>query len=232
MHLSEEELAEERTRLEEALAASPRSVELLVELAGVLERLRDPEGALDHVERALELRPTDTELADQAATLHLKVLKRRIARADKLGDAEEADRLERELARRELDAVRTKVERNPGDAAARLDLGRLLFRTGQFDLATAELQKALVDPRRAEDARFLLAQCFQAKGFGDLARKEFERVLEGRPLVDDRAREVLYNLGLIAESEGNPVEARRHYARIYEVDIGFRDVAAKMEALR
>ena len=47
VHLSEEELAEERTRLEEALAASPRSVERLVELAGVLERLRDPEGALD-----------------------------------------------------------------------------------------------------------------------------------------------------------------------------------------
>jgi hypothetical protein len=43
---------------------------------------------------------------------------------------------------------------------------------------------------------------------------------------------VLYNLGLIAEAEGNPGEARRHYARIYEVDIGFRDVATKMEALR
>lgn len=231
-HLSEEELTEERARLEATVAAEPSNFDALVELGRVLEKLREPDAALDLIERALELRPNDTELADLAATLHVKVLKRRIARADKLGDAEEADRLERELAKRELGGIRARVERNPGDALARLELGRLLLRTGEYDQAAAELQKAISDPRRAEDARFLLAQCFQAKGFTDLARKEFERVLEGRSAIDERAREVLYNLGLIAESEGNPVEARRHYARIYEVDIGFRDVAAKMEALR
>jgi tetratricopeptide (TPR) repeat protein len=231
-HLSEEELGEERTRLEATVAAEPQNAEALVELGRVLEKLREPDAALDLIERALELRPNDTELADLAGALHVKVLKKRIARADKLGDAEEADRLERELAKRELGGIRARVERNPGDALARLELGRLLLKTGELDQAAAELQKAISDPRRAEDARFLLAQCFQAKGFTDLARKEFERVLEGRSAIDERAREVLYNLGLIAESEGNPAEARRHYARIYEVDIGFRDVAAKMEALR
>ncbi len=242
-HLSEEELTEERTRLEALIASRPEkldplsasrpeNVDPLIELARVLEKLREPDAALDLAERALELRPNATELADFAEALHVKVLKKRIARADKLGDAEEADRLERELAKRELGGIRARVERNPGDALARLELGRLLLRTGAYDQAAGELQKAISDPRRAEDARFLLAQCFQAKGFTDLARKEFERVLEGRSAIDERAREVLYNLGLIAESEGNPAEARRHYARIYEVDIGFRDVAVKMEALR
>jgi Tfp pilus assembly protein PilF len=231
-HLSDEELVEERARLEEVVGAEPENVDALVELARVLEKLREPDAALDHLERARALQPNDTELADLAEALEIKVLKRRIARADKLGDAEEADRLERELAQRELGGIRARVERNPGDALARLELGRLLLRTREYDQATAELQKAISDPRRAEDARFLLAQCFQAKGFSDLARKEFERVLEGRSTVDERAREVLYNLGLIAEAEGNPAEARLHYARIYEVDIGFRDVAGKMEALR
>ncbi|MEZ6014683.1 MAG: tetratricopeptide repeat protein [Planctomycetota bacterium] len=232
MHLSEDELAEERERLEAELATTPDDVDLLVELAGVLEKLRDADSALDAMERALHLRPDDTELADRAAGLELKVLKRRIARADKLGDSEEADRLERQLAQREVAAIRSRVDRNPGDAGARLELGRHLLKAGELDQAASELQKAIADPRRADEARFLLAQCFQAKGFSDLARKEFERVLEARPEVDERAREVLYNLGLIAEAEGNPGEARRHYARIYEVDIGFRDVAAKMEALR
>jgi len=232
VHLSDEELAEERERLSAALDANPRDAGLLLELAGVLEKLKDPDGALDLIERARVLRPSDGELAERAAGLQVKSLKRRIARADKLGDPEEADRLERELERCELDAARGRVDRNPGDAGARLELGRLLFKAGEHDQAAGELQKVLADPRRAEDARFLLAQCFQAKGFQDLARKEFERVLEGRPSVDERAREVLYNLGLIAEAEGDSAAARAHYARIYEVDIGYRDVAKKMEGLR
>jgi hypothetical protein len=77
-----------------------------------------------------------------------------------------------------------------------------------------------------------MAQCFQRKGFNDLARKEYLRALEGVQEVDERAREVLYNLGAIAESESNAAEARSFYARVYEVDIGYRDVAAKMERFR
>ena len=232
MHLSEDELAEERDRLEAALAEDTSDVDTMLELAGVHEKLRDPEAALDLVERAASYRKNDTELTERAEKLRLKGLKRRIARADKLGDQEEADRLEKELHELELAGLRARVERSPGDGGARLELGRALFRLEDFDAAAAELQKAVADPRRAGEARFLLAQCFQAKGFGDLARKEYERVLAERPEVDERAREVLYNLGLLAEADGDVAEARGHYARIYEVDIGYRDVAAKMEALR
>jgi hypothetical protein len=49
--------------------------------------------------------------------------------------------------------------------------------------------------------------------------------------VDDRAKEILYNLGLISEAEGDPESARGAFIRIYEVDISYRDVAEKMEAL-
>jgi tetratricopeptide (TPR) repeat protein len=85
------------------------------------------------------------------------------------------------------------------------------------------------DPRTKRDAQFSLAQCFQGKGFSDLARKEYQKALEGIVQVDDRAKEILYNLGLIAEGEGNAAEARGFFARIFEVDIGYRDVAGKME---
>jgi hypothetical protein len=50
--------------------------------------------------------------------------------------------------------------------------------------------------------------------------------------MDERAKEILYNLGAIAEAEGRTDEARERYARIFEVDIGYRDVAAKMEGFR
>ena len=49
---------------------------------------------------------------------------------------------------------------------------------------------------------------------------------------DERGKELVYNLGLLAEATGQRDEARSHYIRIYEVDIGYRDVAAKMEQFR
>ena len=52
------------------------------------------------------------------------------------------------------------------------------------------------------------------------------------PPADERAKEILYNLGLIAETEGNASDARSCFARIFEIDIGYRDVAAKMERYR
>jgi Tfp pilus assembly protein PilF len=77
-----------------------------------------------------------------------------------------------------------------------------------------------------------LAQCFQEKGFLDLARSEYEKALTAHPGVDETAREILYNLGVIAEAEGNSAEARSFYARIFEVDIGYKDVSEKMERLK
>jgi hypothetical protein len=48
--------------------------------------------------------------------------------------------------------------------------------------------------------------------------------------ADGRAKEILYNLGLIAERQGQDDLARGHFARVYAVDITYRDVATKMEA--
>jgi Tfp pilus assembly protein PilF len=121
---------------------------------------------------------------------------------------------------------------HPGDASLRLQLGKRLMRQNQFDAALSEFQKANTDPRVKRDAMFHIAQCFQSKGFTDLARKEYQRALEGVHELDERAKEVLYNLGAIAEEENNASEARGLYARIFEVDIGYRDVAAKMERFR
>jgi tetratricopeptide (TPR) repeat protein len=96
----------------------------------------------------------------------------------------------------------------------------------------AEFQKAVEDPRQKADALFYLGQAFQKKGFLDLSRKNFERALEGAAAGDERTKEILYNLGEIAEAEGEGELARSCYSRIFEVDIGYRDVAAKMERFK
>jgi tetratricopeptide (TPR) repeat protein len=231
MHLSDEELGDELARLEARYADAP-DPDLMLKMAAVHERLKDPESALMWTERALSYRKDSFELACQVGDLQAKVLKKRIARAGKDGLEAEASGLERELWELEVQDYRRRVELRPADATLRLALGRRLTKTGEHDQAMAELQKAMNDPRCRRDAQVLLAQCFQHKGYYDLARKEYLRALEGNPSGDERAKEILYNLGAIAEAEGNSADARAHYARIFEVDIGYRDVAAKMERFR
>lgn len=232
LHLSEDELREELGRLQERWAETPSDVELMLDMAELHEKLRDPEAALDLVERALQYREDAPELNERASALTVKALKRQLARADKAGQREEADRLEHELRDFELRDLERRVELQPQDSNLRLQLGRIHLRRGRYDEAVAHLQKAVTDPRLEGEALFLLAQGFQKKGFLDLARKQYERALDRQRTVDERAREILYNLGAIAEAEGDVKEARACYARIYAVDIGYRDVAAKMEQLK
>lgn len=232
LHLSQDELREELGRLEERFAENPSDVDLMIEMAGVHEKLRDPEAALDLVERALSYRKDSLDLRSRASQLRVKALKKAVARADKDGDTAAADRLEAELRAVELQELRNRIELTPGDPELRLELGKALLRQDAYDEAASELQKAVQDPRLASEARALLARCWQEKGFLDLAKNEYARALEGVPAAGERAREILYNLGAIAEAEGNPDEARSFYSRVFEVDIGYRDVAQKMERLR
>ncbi|MEW6072131.1 MAG: tetratricopeptide repeat protein [Planctomycetota bacterium] len=228
LHLSEADLRAELARLETAFAANSADPEIMLSLAQVHEKLGDPEAALDVVRRAAQFRKDSLEIVSRVGDLETKVLKRKIARADRAGDAEEAGRLERELLAQEMADGRRRVEIRPGDATLRLQLAKKLLRGGQIDEALGELQRCQAEPRVRDEAAFYMGRCFHEKGILDLARKQYERALETTNGTDDRAKEILYNLGSIAEAEGKTAEARSFFIRIYEVDIGYRDVAAKM----
>lgn len=232
MHQTPEELESDRDRLEGLFAEDPANVDVMIELAGVHEKLKDPEAALDVLERALSYRKGDRDLEERVGKVRGKALKRALAKAGKAGDHEKADRIEAQIRDHELAELRRRLTIHPGDAGLRLQLGQALLRTEQYDEAAAELQKALQDPRRALDARLALARCFEGKGFGELAAGEYEKALDGMPENDQRRREILYSLAALAEAAGDLERARGLYTRVYEVDVGFRDVAKKMEELR
>lgn len=232
LHLSEEELQEELARLEERRTESPSDPDLLLALAEVHEKLRDPEAALECAQRALEYRRDSFDLVCRVGDLESKGLKRRIAKADQAGRTEEASQLEAELIAHEVEDHRRRLQMRPGAVSLRLGLAKKLMRAEDVDGALAELQKCQNEPRVRAEALFLLGTCFQRKGISDLARKEFERALAAQNGMDERAKEILYNLGTIAESTGDAEEARNYFIRIYEVDIRYRDVAEKMEANR
>ena len=231
-HRSDDELGEDLERLEARFVDDGSNPDLMVEMAEIHEKLKDPESALDWVERALSYRKMDNQLQQMAGKLKVKVLKKEIRVADKAGDPAKADELEAKLRQLEVEELQRQIRAQPGDSALRLKLGRILARLGEHDTALAEFQKAVTDPRFKREAMFHLGGSFQAKGFLDLARKEYEQALEGTQDGEERSKEILYNLGSIAESEGDDQAARALYARIFGVDIAFRDVSEKMERFK
>jgi tetratricopeptide (TPR) repeat protein len=236
MHRSESELKSDLERLETAYADAPKDPDLMVEMAGTLEDLKDLDGALSMFRRAQSYRKDSVEISNRVETLAIKCKKKALAKAGKAGDQALSDRLEGELGALERKRLEAELERNPGAQATRLELGRLLFAQEDLDGALTHLQKVVPDPRLGSQARFYLARCFHGKGLMDLAQQAFQAALpkslgtDGQEM-DGRSCEILYHLGLIAEESGDSAQAKSHYARIYAVDIAYRDVAQKIENL-
>jgi len=217
IHKSEEELREELERLEGRLAENASDPDLLAEVGEHHRKLGDLEAALEFTERAMEYRKDSFDLAKGHGELKVKVLKKRIAKA------------EAELKAFEIELAERLLTFRPGDSQLRLDLAKRLLRSGDHDAAISELQQVTSDPRSEREARFFLGQAFHAKGFSDLARKEFLQALQEGARLDERGKEILYNLATIAETTGEADEARSYYSQVFEVDISYRDVAQKME---
>jgi len=230
-HFSTQELALERERLEAELAGTPEDLRLQAELSDVCRRLGDLEQAHIHARRALSLAPDTFELVERVGDLETRILKRRLAEAEERGLGELAQELGGELRAHEVADYGRSAALRPTDPELALGLARRRVENGELDEAIACLQRVQDDPRIRPGALGLLARCFREKGIRDLAEKNLRAALEAADPGSDLAKELLYELGSLAESEGNPEEARSFFVRIFEIDIGYRDVALKMKNL-
>jgi len=138
--------------------------------------------------------------------------------------------IEREQTEFMLADAKRRVEANPSDLHLRCDLGELYLKAGRITEAIGELQKAQNNPNRRISAMCLLGQAFARRGMNDLAARKFEDALKEKLVFDAEAKELHYQLGLVLEKQGKRAEAVEHYKVIYEQDIGFRDVAERVDA--
>ena len=235
--LSPEEIDAELERLEGELAEAPRDADLLEKMGELFESKRDFGAALDCFERSAEQRPDSTELRERIARLRVADYDVKIADLKsrvKAGDERAASKLKRIETQKlefELKEAEREIKEHPTDMPLRLRFGRILLRVDRVDDAVGELQRSVNDPRCRTDSLILMGQCFFKKNMLDLARKQLEKALESVSGMGNRTKDILYNLGVIAERMGAEDDARGFYARIYEADIQFRDVASKMEKL-
>lgn len=130
----------------------------------------------------------------------------------------------------QLNDVKRRAELNPSDLGIRFELGELYFQAGKLGEAIAELQKGQNNPNRRIAAMNLLAQCFAKRNMNDLAARKFQEALKEKQVFDDEAKELRYQLGSVLEKMGKAEEAIEQFKLIYEQDVSYRDVMAKVDA--
>jgi tetratricopeptide (TPR) repeat protein len=169
-------------------------------------------------------------MKDKAAEFELKQLEAAVS--ENPDDEEAKAKLDEVRASRIAEQVeerRKRVEQNPTDPQLRFDLGQALYHAGEYSDAIPHLQQATRNPHIRTKVLLLLGRTFDAKGMHDLAVKQLTDANAELMAMDATKKEVLYTLGLIHDKVNAKTEALDCFKQIYEVDYGYRDVAARVE---
>jgi tetratricopeptide (TPR) repeat protein len=144
--------------------------------------------------------------------------------------AEKVAKLQADKLAYQLAECQKRAEKFPTDLQIRFEFGQFCFQAGKTAEAIQEFQKAKGNPHRHIAAMNYLAQCFAKRRMYDLATRTLQEALKEKAVFDDEKKDLIYNLGCVLESSGKKEEATKQFELIYEVDIGYRDVAAKVDA--
>ncbi len=243
MALTGESLEQQIAEVYELHQAAPQSVEPARRLGFLFEQREDFESAVAWFQYAAELtNGSDAGLLRKASELGVKRLEREIAEHERFlsehgpGAASYSERaadLQAAKKRRAgilIDEARKRSERNPADLQLRFELGEHFVHAGRFREALPELQRARQNPNARLQAMSLLGKCYQELGMLDLAVKQLlegaREILSMSPIKKD----ITYNLGLLYEQMGDMPGSLACMKEIYEVDYGYKDVAARVES--
>lgn len=212
----------------EAKMAESENIQGRKRLAELYYQGENLDQALANYERVVELSGT-AEPAIAAAIIEVKVaqIDQQIAATD---DEAALKALEVQKEEALYCHAESMVKRFPNDPSYRFDFGQALFNRGEYTKALAELQQSQRNPRFKAIAGRLMGQCFFERGQLDMAIDQFNTVLEELKVMNDDKKETLYNLGLALEAQEKGEEAMEVYKQIFQADVAFRDIDARINA--
>ena len=130
----------------------------------------------------------------------------------------------------QIQECKRQVERYPTDLSLRFELGQLYYNAGKLTEAIQEFQKAQANPHKRIQSLYYLGMCFFKRGMYDLAVRTFQNAIKEKLVFDDEKKELIYQLGCALEKLNKKEEAIEQFKMIYEVDIAFKDVAARVDS--
>jgi tetratricopeptide (TPR) repeat protein len=231
-HRTSGELAEDIEGLRTRLSERAEDVDARRRLARAQVKAGEFSDAAATVAAGLELAPGEDTLLALAGDIDLSANRAALKQAQASGDKAAVERLQAARAEIEMKEFARRVRFQPGDVSSQIKLARARYRAGHTDEAIESFQAVVSDPRVELDARQGLGACFFRKGLMPLAKRQFTSALDlAGGVGGDQGKEICYRLGLVCERLEETQEALARYMEVYEVDIHFRDVASKIEAL-
>jgi tetratricopeptide (TPR) repeat protein len=219
---------------EERLAAEPDNTKMMRSLAELYTEKKEFDRALELYTR---LKDSSNAGADSAldramAETTVRKMDHELAQVNPFAPdhADQVARIQAQKAEFKLVECKQRVEKYPTDLGIRFELGQLYFETGKIAEALGEFQKAQQNPHKRIPAMSYLAQCFAKRGMNDSAVRTLQNAIKEKPGFDDEKKDLIYNLGCVLEKMGKKSEAIEQFLQIYETDIGYRDVAAKVDS--
>lgn len=215
------------------LRQEPANMKLVRNLAELYTQRKEFDRALEYYEQIRTSESgNDPSLERAIAEATLRKFEHRIEQLDP-NDSQHEERLAALQAERDqyqMSECKARAEKYPTDLGIRYEMGELLFKAGKFSEAIQEFQKAQNYPAKRLAAMRYLGQCFAQRGMNDMAARKLQDAIKEKPSFDDEKKELIYQLGSVFEKMGKAEEAIEQFKLIYEEDIGYKDVAAKVDA--
>lgn len=227
--------------LQRKIKADPTIVGPYLQLAQLYRRHARFDEATALIQRGVDATGKHPDALAEQAEIEMDRLKADLAVAEKQfqskpNDAAAKKRYQdaaRTLNDYELREFQRRCELLPTDMSLRCELGIRFAKSGLFDQAIAELQKARNDPRRKTTVLTWLGRSFHAKKNPRLAHRHYKEALESLgPTEQDAQKELHYLLGRVSEELGDKVAALQHYEEVAAQDYGYKDVAKRVESLQ
>lgn len=233
---SEDEIDREIQRLTEAIEAEPERANLYVRRGDLLLQKKRFKSAEESFKKAYELEPLNTFIRARLGEVKIQYMRTRRAQLEeqleKAPDAEtrkQHDQLGVQLEEFMVKEYKKRVSEQPTNMEVHHQLGQLLFGREEYDGAMSMFQKSVADPRYRMSANHMLGKCLVAKEMYDRAVNMFKRAVEGAVVMNFMVKSVYYDLGGTYEKMEDWAQAEQAYGRIYDADVGFRDISEKMD---
>lgn len=214
------------------IEAEPKNMNARRALARIYVQNKRYYEAIEALEAAISVTGTmDPELDRMLSQTKVQYYEQQIEALREAGREEEAEQMEGEKNQFVFDDLASRVERYPNDLHLRFELGREYYTYGYYDDALTHLQLAQKSPKDRLWALYYLAMCFLQQGQVDMAVMQLETARDAIPTMDELKKNVVYQLGLCAESAGDLEKAYRYYKDVYSTDVGFQDLGERMLAV-
>jgi tetratricopeptide (TPR) repeat protein len=227
-------------RLAKEIQDHPEHVGPFLELAEIHKNRSQLEDAEKVLARGLKVHPEDETLRLNYAEIQLSRLQHAIEVLTKRSSEKPQD----EAIKAKLNQYKTmlmeyevreyarRAKLHPEDLAVQLQLGKCLARAGKHQEAIAAFQHARNDPTNRVEALHQLGLSFEAIGNLKLAERNYQDALKAVDQSDlSRVNALHYQLGRVAEAQGNNQAAEEHYNEVAANDYSYLDVAERLKNL-